>query len=106
MPQSIFETRTMLAAVEQMHTPSTFLLNTFFAAEETFDTKTVDVDIVKGGRKLAPFVSPRVEGKVVTKDGFQSKNITPAYIKPKMETNAEQLLNRNPGLSPYARKPR
>lgn len=102
MPQSIFETRTMLAAVEQMHTPSTFLLNTFFAAEETFDTKTVDVDIVKGGRKLAPFVSPRVEGKVVTKDGFQSKNITPAYIKPKMETNAEQLLNRNPGLSPYA----
>lgn len=98
----IFDTRTMLAAVEQMHTPSTFLLGTFFAAAETFPTKTVDVDIVKGGRKLAPFVSPRLAGKVIERDGFASKNITPAYIKPKMETNAEQLLKRSPGLNPYA----
>lgn len=98
----IFDTRTMLAAVEQMHTPSTFLLNTFFAASETFPTKTVDVDIVKGGRKLAPFVSPRVKGKAVERDGFISSNITPAYIKPKMETNAEQLLKRSPGQNPYA----
>ncbi|MDY0207463.1 MAG: major capsid protein [Pseudomonas sp.] len=98
----IFDTRTMLAAVEQMHTPSTFLLKTFFSAEETFATKTVDVDIVKGGRKLAPFVSPRHQGKVIERDGFTSSNITPAYIKPKMETNAEQLLNRSPGLNPYA----
>lgn len=98
----IFDTRTMLAAVEQIHTPSTFLLNTFFAGTETFDTKTVDVDIVKGGRKLAPFVSPRREGKVIERAGFTSSNITPAYIKPKMETNAEQLLKRSPGLNPYA----
>ncbi len=98
----IFDTRTMLAAVEQIHAPNTFLLNTFFAAQETFPTKTVDVDIVKGGRKLAPFVSPRREGKVIERDGFTSSNITPAYIKPKMETNAEQLLKRSPGLNPYA----
>lgn len=98
----IFDTRTMLEAVEQMHTPTTFLLNTFFADSDTFPTKTVDVDIVKGGRKLAPFVSPRVEGKVVTRDGFESKNIAPAYIKPKMVTTAEQLLNRSPGSNPYA----
>lgn len=102
MPDQLFDTRTMLEAVEQMHTPSTFLLNTFFSNQETFDTLTVDVDIVKGGRKLAPFVSPKLAGKVITREGYTSKQFKPAYIKPKMETNAEQLFKRSAGNNPYA----
>lgn len=98
----IFETRTMMEAVQQLHTPSTFLLNTFFNREETFDTETVDIDIVKQGRTLAPFVSPRLEGKVRTDQGFASKTFKPAYVKEKMPTTADKLLKRSPGHNPYS----
>lgn len=45
---SMFETRTMLQALEKMFLPKTFLLNTFFSDIETFNTEHVDIDIVKG----------------------------------------------------------
>lgn len=98
----IYDTRTMMQAVEQLHTPSTFLLNTFFANEETFDTETVDVDIVKQGRTLAPFVSPRIEGKVRADQGFATKTFKPAYIKEKIPTTADKLLKRSAGQNPYS----
>ena len=60
----IFDTRTMLEAVEQMPSARRFLLNTFFNGGNpvTFATKTVDIDIIKGKRKMAPFVHPRLPG--------------------------------------------
>lgn len=102
MTISIFDTRTMMAAVEQLHTPSTFLLQTFFANSETFDTEAVDIDIYKGGRKLAPFVSPRLEGKVRTDQGYTTKTFKPAYIKEKMVTTAENIFKRAAGSHMYS----
>lgn len=98
----IYDTRTMMEAVEELHTPSTFLLQTFFARSETFDTETVDVDIVKQGRTLAPFVSPRLQGKVRADQGFTTKTFKPAYIKEKIPTTADKLLKRSPGQHPYS----
>lgn len=102
MPISIFDTRTMMAAVEQMHTPSTFLLKTFFSDSETFDTEAVDIDIRKGGRSLAPFVSPKLEGKIRTDLGFQTKSFKPAYIKQKIPTTAEGMFKRAAGQHMYS----
>lgn len=60
----IFDCRTMLDAVEQMVRPRTFLRDLFFngANPVTFGTTAVDIDIVKGTRKMAPFVHPRLPG--------------------------------------------
>lgn len=102
MPQSIFDTRTMLEAVEQMHPARRFLQDTFFGRVETFPTKTVDIDIVKGQRKMAPFVHPNLPGSVSTRDGYQSSTYVPPYIQPKRPTTAEQILKRSPGDHPYA----
>lgn len=101
----IFDTRTMLDAVEQMTPPRRFLMDTFFRAGRTFPTKTVDIDIVKGKRKMAPFVHPRLPGSNSNREGYRTDNYTPPYIQPKRDTDAELILKRSPGENPYASQP-
>lgn len=97
----IFDTRTMLDAIEQMKRPFTWLRDTFFGRVHQFETETVDVDIVKGKRRMAPFVSPLSEGKLVEREGFSTNTIKPGYIKPFMITTAADLLKRQPGQMLY-----
>ena len=101
MSIDLFSTRTMLTALEQMFIPKTFLLDLFFKSVEVSDTEYVDIDIVKGKRTLAPFVSPRAEGKVMAKDGYTTKSFKPPYVKPKDKTDAQDLLIRQPGEMVY-----
>lgn len=98
---SMFETRTMLEALEQMFIPKTFLLDTFFKATQQFDTENVDIDVIKGKRRLAPFVSPLAEGKVVERTGFTTNSIKPPYIKQKIATSAADMLKRQRGDTLY-----
>lgn len=103
MAYNLFDSRTMIQALEQAKPPRTFLLDTFFSgAPRTFDTEAVDIDIIKGKRRLAPFVSPRREGKIVEKRGFTTRSYKPAYVKPKMVTTAEDILKRDPGMHIYS----
>jgi hypothetical protein len=102
MSIDIFDTRTMLEAVEQMVRPSMFLRDTFFPAATPVETETVDVDIIKGKRRIAPFCSPLSEGKLVEGMGFSSSAIKPGYIKPFMITSAADLLKRMPGQTLYS----
>lgn len=102
MSIDMFDTRTMLEAVEQIPRPLVHLRDTFFPAAAASDTDALDVDIIKGGRKLAPFVSPLQEGKVVPRLGFTTSTIKPGYIKPKRATTAGDLLVRSPGATIYS----
>ncbi len=103
----LFDPRTMLDAIEQMVLPRTFLMRTFFNGgnPRTFGTKTVDIDVVKGKRKMAPFVHPSLPGSLVSREGFRQDTYTPPYIQPKIPTEAELILKRSPGENPYATKP-
>lgn len=98
---NIFDTRTMLQAVLQFKRPKRFLLDTFFPGTKQFDTKTVDIDTYKGKRRMAPFVSPVVEGKIMARLGYTTNSYTPPYIKPKRPTIAGDLLVRRPGQTIY-----
>lgn len=104
MSINLFELRTMLAAVEQMPRARSFLGTTFFgAAPVNFTTPHVDIDVTKGKRKMAPFVRPNRPGKIVDRAGSAMRSYTPPYVKPKLETNAGQLLNiRQPGEHIYS----
>lgn len=93
----MFATRTMIQALEKMHTPNTALLDLFAKGKNVFTTETVDIDIVKNKRKMAPFVSPVVQGKVVERAGMETRSIKPPYVKPKMVTTAGDFLKRQPG---------
>lgn len=104
MPVDLFATRTMLESIELMKRPRRFLTLTFFGAQPVVSTSEyVDIDIFKGQRVLAPFVNPNLPGKVVDRGGAQTRSYKPAYVKPKLETQAGSLLNqRTPGEALYS----
>lgn len=104
MPVNLFDTRTMLEAVEKMKRSRRFLTTLFFGAPtRNFTTQHVDIDIIKGKRKMAPFVRPNRPGHIVDRAGSVMRSYTPAYVKPKLETTAGLLLNqRSPGEALYS----
>ncbi|TCZ73050.1 major capsid protein [Paenibacillus albiflavus] len=78
----MYDPRTMLAAIENMLPVRTFLKETFFPNTITYPTEQVDVDFFKSRRKMAPFVSSRLPGKAVNRDGFKTRTYTPPTLKP------------------------
>ena len=103
MAYDLFDTRTMIEVLEQAKPPRTWFLSTFFGrTPRVFGTEAVDVDIIKGKRRLAPFVNPSREGVVIEKRGFRTRTYAPAYIKPKMVTTAADIFKRSPGSHIYS----
>jgi hypothetical protein len=88
-----FSSRVLTQTVNQVKPVGNFILKTFFPTDDFSDTKYVDVVIKKGGRKVAPFVSPKLAGKVMKRDGKVLKTYEPPLMKPKFITDAEELLN-------------
>lgn len=102
MPINLFEPRTMMKAIERMAPVNTFFKTTFFSNVETSPTKTVEADFVKGNRKLAPFVHPKIGGKTVENTGYKTNIFEPALVAPDTVTSADDLMNRLPGESLYS----
>jgi hypothetical protein len=69
-------------------------LDTAFPSVVTFDTESVAVDIEVQKRRIAPFVSPLVEGKVIEELGNETVEFKPAYLKPKTPLTPEKSLQR------------
>ena len=101
MAIDIFEVRSMLRQIEQMKAAQSFLRDMFFPEVNVSTTPKVDIDIVKGKRRVAPYVSPKLEGKVVARLGFSTNTVEPPHVKPKMVTDAEDLYKRQPGQTVY-----
>lgn len=96
---SIYEPRTMGRIVTNLPPVRTFFRDTFFRHEETFMTKNVDIDFVKGSRKVAPFVHRVIGGKTVPNTGYETKTYTPPLVAPDKITTVDDLLNRQAGES-------
>jgi hypothetical protein len=98
---SLYDLRSMLKVVETLPPVRTFVKDTFFKKGEVSLTDAVDIDIIKGKRKLAPFVSPLRQGKLVERDGYTTRTFKPAYVKPKMITTVDDILKRLAGEQIY-----
>ena len=96
---SIYEPRTIGRIVEKLPPVRTFFRDTFFRREETFNTESVDVDFVKGTRKVAPFVHRIIGGKTVPNTGYETKTYKPPLVAPDKITTVDDLLKRRPGES-------
>ena len=96
---SIYNPRTMGRLVERLPQERTFLRDTFFRNEEIFTTEKVDVDYVKGNRKVAPIVSRLVGGKIVPNTGYETKSYKPPLVAPEVITTVDDILKRLPGES-------
>ncbi|MBX6382085.1 MAG: major capsid protein [Microbispora sp.] len=97
MALSLYDTATLVAMVEQLKPPSNFLLDTFFPGVVTSNTEFVAVDVFVGKRRLAPFVSPLVEGKIVESLGMTTSQFKPAYIKAKTRLDPFRPIRRQIG---------
>lgn len=97
MPLSIYETATLIKVVENLKEPSQFLLDMFFPNATQSDTEFVSIDVFDGRRRLAPFVSPLVEGKFVEGLGFTTPTFAPPYVKPKSRLDPRRAVRRTRG---------
>jgi hypothetical protein len=97
----IFKTRTMMKALEQMLPLKTWLRDTVFPSAETHTSRYVDIDIIKGSRRIAAYVHPMHEGKVVDREGFKTFTVQAPYTKEKMVTTAQDFFNRAAGETIY-----
>ena len=105
----LFSTNVLTGVVNSLQTPPTWLLGRFFGATQTEQSEEIHFDVEADIMGLAPFVSPMVEGAVVTDQGYVTKTFKPAYIKPKSPWEPSKALKRTAGepiggnLSPDAR---
>lgn len=98
----MFDSRTMIQALDLMVPTKTFLRDMFFKRIETFNTKTVDIDIRKGSRRVASYVSPTDPAHISERVGYETKTYIPPYIKEKRGISpADLLFNREFGSNIY-----
>ena len=92
-----------LAEVVRLAPPvHTFFRDKFFTNIKPFSTKRVDIDLVKGDRRMAAFVHPRVGGQVLKGNGYKTESYAPPLINPYDVTTADQLMDRLPGEDLYS----
>ena len=99
---NIYSPRYLAEVVRQTPAVHTYFRDTFFTNIKTFATERVDIDLVKGDRRMAAFVHPRVGGKVLKANGYQTESYKPPLINPYDVTTADQLMNRLPGEDLYS----
>lgn len=102
MSINIYDTRTMLQAINLTKPVYTFLRDTFFPNVETFVTENVDVDYKKGKRKMAPFVAPRIGGIVMDRQSFETRTLKTPKIAPERVITIDDINKRAMGESIYS----
>lgn len=99
---NIYSPRYLAEVVRQTPPVHTYFRDTFFTNVKTFATERVDIDMVKGDRRMAAFVHPRVGGKVLRGKGYTTESYKPPLVNPYDVTTAEQLMTRLAGEDLYS----
>lgn len=95
--QFIYDTNTLVALVPNLMTSQNFLLDTFFSAIVDPQSEKISIDVDVGLRRMAPFVSPLVEGAFVEQRRYQTNEFKPAYVKDKRAPDLRKPIRRQIG---------
>ena len=90
----LFDTNLLIEVVPNLKRAQTFLLDKFFPNIVTADSEFVAIDVDVGKRRMAPFVSPLVEGRLVEQRRMQTNTFKPAYIKDKRAPDLRKPIRR------------
>lgn len=104
MPININDTAFLRDALERKAQPSSFFTKTFFPRSQTFETNSVLLDYRKGGRKLSPVIAENSSGVIVEREGFTTKEYTPAVMMPKRVLTKGDLQKRSFGEAMFTNK--
>jgi hypothetical protein len=97
MSLGTYDTQVLQGLIQTLFTPSTYWLDSFFGSTQTFEQEYIDFDILVGARRMAPFVSPLVQGKPLQAVGYKTSRFKPAYIKPKDIIDPNRIIKRRAG---------
>jgi hypothetical protein len=92
----------MLTALKTAPPAQTFIRDMFFRNRDAVNTEHVDIDIVKGNRKMAPFVATTKSGSVMAREGYTTNSYKPAMLKPKRAASDVDWMKRLPGETVYS----
>lgn len=92
-----FSTTDLIQVVPTLKRPQKFLLDRFFPNVQNSQTEFVAIDIDVGLRRMSPFVSPLVQGKLVEQRRYQTNTYKPAYIKDKRAPDLRKPIMRQIG---------
>lgn len=105
MSIDIYHPRTLQKVFEAVTPAFGFLKDTFFSNSQTSVTEEVDIDYVKGKRRLARYSSAKnIKGKEAKRDGYVTKTFKPALINPKRTITGDTVKKRLPGEHIYSGK--
>jgi len=76
----------------------------FFPNGRTHTAEKIQLDVKKGKRAMAPFVSPRQGGKVMKRQGFRSVLIDTPKLAPETLLTIDDITKRGMGESIYSGK--
>lgn len=94
----IFDTATLVAVQRRIKVPFTFFLEKCFPKQINFQTERILFEKVNHDyRRLAPFVAPNVQGKIMSREGSEAVSFKPAYVKPKHIVEPDDAFVRQPG---------
>ncbi|MCC3745321.1 major capsid protein [Rouxiella badensis] len=97
MSQSIYDTVSLVGLVPNLMTSQNWILDRFFPNIVTSNDEYVAIDVDVGLRRMAPFCSPLVEGKLVESRRYQTDKFKPAYIKDKRAPDLRKPIRRQIG---------
>lgn len=94
----LYDTATLIGVQQRPdNQPDGFWLK-FFPREVTSTSEEIMFDdLGDDDRRLAPFVSPMVQGRVMRDKGYTTKAFKPAYVKPKHAVRPDKALHRRAG---------
>ncbi len=94
MTSLVYDTNTLIQVVPNLKTSQNFLLDRFFGNIVMADSEEISIDVDVGKRRMAPFVSPLVEGRLVEQRRIQTNTFKPAYIKDKRAPDLRKPVRR------------
>lgn len=90
----IFSTDTMIAIVRDLRLPQMGLAAKYFGQVSQDESEEIHFDVDNKPRRMAPFVSPVVGGKVVKSRSWSAKTFKPAYVKDKRVFTPNRAIKR------------
>lgn len=94
---SAYSVAELVYFVQNAKTAQTFLLDNFFPNIVESDAPEVAIDVDVGKRRMSPFCSPLVEGKMVESRRWQTNLFKPAYVKDWRNPDLLKPVRRNIG---------
>ena len=97
-PRQVLSWASMTAAVNEIKSPNSFLQERLFSRHQSFETETVELSLLIGGRDVAPLIRKDSEAVLVSgyTEDFVSMKFPTIRIK-RPQTASEVMFTRRPG---------